>query len=94
MCAPLMAELEGRALIIDIRDVVLISQEGENVILLLVNQGAKLRPQGVLAECVIQQLAHRSKKQASDLIYESPQSGREEGMLMGTLHRDRFSVDC
>ena len=37
MCVPLMAELAGRALVIDIRDVVVISQEGENVILQLLN---------------------------------------------------------
>jgi hypothetical protein len=89
ICAPLMAELEGRVLVIDIRDVVLISQEGENIILQLLNQGAKLIPQGVLVKCVLQQLAHRSKKRVSDLIDESPQSGREESTTL--LHPRRRS---
>jgi hypothetical protein len=55
-------------LIIDIKDVMLISQEGENALLQLINHGAKFRPDGVLAKLILQQLAHRSKKQLSDLI--------------------------
>jgi anti-anti-sigma regulatory factor len=68
ICAGLIAELKERALVIDIKNVILISQAGENTLLQLIKHGAKLRHQGVLAKCVIQQLAQRSKKQPSDLI--------------------------
>ncbi len=72
ICARLKSELKGRALIIEIKDVMLISQEGENALLQLINHGAKFRPDGVLAKLVLQQLAHRSKRQLSDLIDGSP----------------------
>jgi hypothetical protein len=74
MCARLKSELKGRALVIDMKDVMLISQEGENALLQLINQGAKLRTQGALAKCLLQQLAQRSKKRVSDLIDTSPAS--------------------
>jgi hypothetical protein len=51
-----------------IKDAMLISQEGENVLLQLINEGAKLRPQSVLAKGVLQQLARRSKKEVGELI--------------------------
>ena len=72
ICARLKSELKGRALIIDIKDVMLISQEGENALLHLINHGAKFRPDGVLAKLIVQQLAHRSNKQLSELIDEAP----------------------
>jgi hypothetical protein len=59
--ARLRTELSGRTLVIDVKDAMLISQEGENVLLHFINEGAKLRPQMVLAKRVIQQLARRSK---------------------------------
>jgi hypothetical protein len=49
VCAGLKSELKGRALIIDMKDVMLISQEGENTLLQLINHGAKFCPDGVLA---------------------------------------------
>jgi hypothetical protein len=64
-------------LIVDMKDVMLISQEGENTLLQLINHGAKFCPGGVLAKLILQQLAHRSKKQLSDPIDGSPVSVRE-----------------
>ena len=77
ICARLKSELKGRALIIDMKDVMLISQEGENALLQLINHGAKFRPDGALARLILQQLARRSKKQISDLIDGSSVSVRE-----------------
>lgn len=68
LCSRLKSELKLRALVIDIKNVVLISQEGENALLRLINQGAKLGAEGMLAKCIVQQLAHRSKRQVSDLV--------------------------
>ena len=42
ICARLKSELKGRALIIDLKDVMLISQEGENALLQLINHGSKV----------------------------------------------------
>jgi hypothetical protein len=72
LCARLNSELKERALVIDIKGVWLISQEGENALLQLINHGAKFRPDGVLAKLILQQLAHRSNRQLSDLIDEAP----------------------
>jgi len=94
ICARLKSELEGRALIIDIRDVTLINQEAENALLQLINHGAKFCPDGVLAKLILQQLAHRSKKQLSNLIDGSPVSIREgdaHGRAARTFHASRFS---
>ena len=77
LCIRLKSELKIRALVIDIKKVVLISQEGENALLRLINQGAKLGTEGMLAKCILQQLARRSKKQVSDLVDASPASARK-----------------
>jgi hypothetical protein len=66
--ARLRRELGGRTLVIDVKDAMLISQEGENVLLQRINEGAKLRLQSVLAKGVPQQLARRSKKEVGELI--------------------------
>jgi DNA-directed RNA polymerase specialized sigma24 family protein len=92
MCALLKTELRGRTLVIDIKDVVVISQEGENVLLQLIDHGAKLRPEGLLAKGLVRQLAQRSKKQVSELIDPSHTSPREEGMRIALLHRNEISV--
>lgn len=75
--ASLKSELKGRALVIDMKEVVLISQEGENTLLQLIHQGAKFHAQGVLARGILHQLAHRSNKQVSDLIDTLPISERK-----------------
>jgi hypothetical protein len=61
-------EIEGRALVIDLKNVRVISQEGENALLELMNAGAKFRCSGVLTKHVIQELSRRSKKDSSKAI--------------------------
>lgn len=78
ICTRLKGKLDGRALVIDIKGVALINQEGENLLLELINWGAKLRPEGALAQCVLQQLAKRSKKPVSDLIDSSLEHAIDE----------------
>ena len=55
-------ELDGRTLVIDIKSASAISQAGENVLLQLINAGAKVRANCVIARRVLQELARRSKK--------------------------------
>jgi len=58
----LRAELDGRTLLVDIKDATVVSQEGENVLLQLINEGAKVRAHSVIARRVLQELARHSKK--------------------------------
>src|ERR1700676_1246291 len=53
-------EIGGRVLVIDLENVAIISQEGENVLLELMNAGAKFRCSGVLTKHVIEELRRRS----------------------------------
>ena len=64
----LKTELKGRELVIDIQNVMVISQEGENALLQLINEGAKFRCRGVLTRHVLRQLARRGKKSATELV--------------------------
>jgi hypothetical protein len=57
------AELAGRELVVDIGNVMVISQEAENTLLQMMNEGARFRCcSGVLTKHVLQQLVRRSKK--------------------------------
>jgi hypothetical protein len=61
-------EIEGRALVIDLGNVAIISQEGENALLELMNAGATFRCSGVLTKHVIQELRRRSKRDSTKAI--------------------------
>jgi argininosuccinate synthase len=58
-------EIEGRVLVIDMGNVAIISQEGENALLELMNAGAKFRCSGVVTKHMIKELRRRSKRDAS-----------------------------
>lgn len=49
-----------RELVIDLRSVTVISADGEDVLLALMNQGAKFRVSGVYMQQVVKQLSRRS----------------------------------
>lgn len=72
ICARLRSKPNGRALVIDMKRITLISQEGENLLLQLINNDTKLRVEGVLAKCLLQEFARRTKKELSDIIDTSP----------------------
>ena len=72
LIAPWVAELRttwqaangqvgGPALVVDLRNVTVISQEGENALLKLMADGAKFRCSGVLIRHLIRELARRRK---------------------------------
>jgi hypothetical protein len=73
LIAPWVAELRtawrganelfgSSALVVDLKNVTAISQEGENALLELMSEGAKFRCSGVLTKPLIQELARRHKK--------------------------------
>ena len=67
----LNAEIKGCALVVDLKNVCVISQEGENALLELMNAGARFRCSGVLTRHVIQELRRRSKRvtQATQAVH-------------------------
>ena len=56
------------ALVVDLRNVTAISQEGENALLELMGDGAKFRCSGVLIRHLIRELARRRKGNPSEPI--------------------------
>jgi len=56
------AESYGRELVIDMANVIAVSQEAENTLLQIMNEGARFRCSEVLTKHVLQQLKRRSKK--------------------------------
>lgn len=63
------ADPQGRELIIDMANVTDISQEGENVLLQMIEEGAKFRCRGVLTKHVVQQLTRRNKKNSNESMH-------------------------
>jgi len=59
-------EIEGRALVVDVGNVTVISQEGENALFELMREGAKFRCSGVLTKHLIQELARRHKRNSRE----------------------------
>ena len=55
------AQVRGRALVIDLRNVTHISREGENVLLDLMTEGARFTCKGVFTRRVLGQLARQSR---------------------------------
>ena len=59
-CEQARADLRGRELVIDLKQVTAISQEAENLLLALMKDGVKVRCSGVFTKHVLQQLVLRN----------------------------------
>lgn len=71
-------QVEDRALVIDLENLTAMSQEGENALLELMSEGAKVRCSGVFTRHVIQQLRRRCKRDSRDAIQAAPSGGRDD----------------
>ena len=94
-------EIEGRALVVDLGNVAVISQEGENALLELMNEGAKFRCSGVLTRHVIQELRRRSKRDSSKAIQAVHSRQCTPGSETTTkdkseaaMHKSEQALDC
>jgi len=58
-CNSAQTDLHNRELAVDVKDLVAISQEGENVLLKLLREGVKFRCSGVFTKHVMRQLGLR-----------------------------------
>jgi hypothetical protein len=61
-CQEARAELRGRELVIEMKHITTISQEGENVILELIKGGIRFRCRGVFAKQVMKDLSRRANR--------------------------------
>jgi hypothetical protein len=66
-CEKARADLLGRDLVIEMKHLAAISQEGENVILELINGGLKFRCHGVFAKQVLKQLTRRANRNLREM---------------------------
>ena len=60
-CEKARADLAGRGLILEMRNLSAISQEGENLLLGLLNEGIKFRCRGVFTKHILRQLIRRAR---------------------------------
>jgi hypothetical protein len=61
-CERASADLAGRKLVVDIRYLISISQEGENVLLELMDNGVMLRGCGMFTKHILKELAQRKRR--------------------------------
>jgi hypothetical protein len=71
-------KIEDRTLVVDLENVTVLSQEGENALLELMSEGAKFRCSGVLTKHVIQQLRRRSKRNTNEAMHGAHSRVRDE----------------
>jgi hypothetical protein len=65
-CQEARADLRGRELVIEMKHITTISQEGENVILELINERIRFRCHGLFAKHVVKELTRRRKQESGD----------------------------
>ncbi|HWC20215.1 MAG TPA: hypothetical protein VG498_24585 [Terriglobales bacterium] len=66
-CEKLRADLDERELVINIRHLTAISQEGENLLLELMKEGVKFRSQGLFTKHLLSQLARRLRMNTQEV---------------------------
>jgi hypothetical protein len=62
-CESARVDLGGRELVVEMKQVTTISQEGEKVIVELINAGVKFRCRGVFTRHVLRQLSRRASRE-------------------------------
>jgi anti-anti-sigma regulatory factor len=65
-CLNAAAELRGRELVIELRNVTRISEDGKNVLLELMKEGVRFRSLGGFTKNVMKQLARKSRRNAEE----------------------------
>lgn len=59
-----MVDLNGRALVIDVKGLTTITEDGENVLLELMKEGASFRSSGVFTKQVLKRMARKIRQDA------------------------------
>jgi hypothetical protein len=71
VCRQATTGLNGRELVVDLRGLTAITDDGENVLLELMKEGASFRSSGVFTKHTLKRLARK--------IHRSAEEGRDEG---------------
>jgi hypothetical protein len=66
-CEKARADLDGRELIVEMKHITPIGQEGENVILELMNEGVKFCCRGVFTKHMLKQLTLRARRDLREM---------------------------
>ncbi len=67
-CHTATVDLNGRQLVIDMHNLTVINQEGENVVLELMNEGVMFRASGIYAKFVLANVARRAHAKLQEPI--------------------------
>ena len=66
-CEKAKADLRGRELVIEMKNIATIGQEGENIIVELINGGIKFRCDGVFTKQVVKELTRRAGRNVGEV---------------------------
>jgi hypothetical protein len=66
-CEKAKADLRGRELVIEMKNIATIGQEGENIIVELINGGIKFRCDGVFTKHVLKELTRRAGRNVGEV---------------------------
>ena len=66
-CEKVRTDLNGRELVIEMKRITAISQEGENVILELMNEGVRFCSHGVFSKHTLKELARRARRDLREM---------------------------
>ena len=72
-CERARSDLHGRELVVEVKNLTVISQEGENALLELMTEGAEFRSRGVFTKHVVQELMRRS-------VWKAPGSSNKKAI--------------
>ena len=59
-------DLNGRGLVVDVKGLTAITEDGENVLLELMKKGARFRSSGVFTKQVLKRLAHKIRRNVQE----------------------------
>ena len=65
-CERARTELSGRTLVVDVQCLTVISPEGEDILLGLLNDGVRVCGSGVFTKQILKQLARRSRRNSQE----------------------------
>jgi hypothetical protein len=66
-CEKARADLNGRELVVEMKHITTISEEGENVVLELINEGVKFCCRGVFTKHMLKQLTRRARRDLREM---------------------------
>ena len=65
-CEKARADLHGRELVVEMKHVTTVSDEGERVVLELMKEGIKFRSSGVFTQCIMRQISRKLKSSSGE----------------------------